>query len=50
MHLCQLLYTVFPGGEFEDVSIDNIEDYIELLTDFCCRTGEEVVLNVNIQN
>ncbi|XP_035704354.1 E3 ubiquitin-protein ligase HECTD1 [Folsomia candida] len=28
-----------PRGEFEDVSIDNIEDYIELLTDFCCRTG-----------
>lgn len=26
-------------GEFEDVSIDNIEDYIELLTDFCLNKG-----------
>jgi E3 ubiquitin-protein ligase HECTD1 len=28
-----------PRGEFEDVSIDNIEDYIELLTDFCLNKG-----------
>jgi len=28
-----------PRGEFEDVTIENIEDYVELLTDFCLNKG-----------
>lgn len=28
-----------PRGEFEDVTIENVEDYIELLTDFCLNKG-----------
>lgn len=26
-------------GEYEDVTIENVEDYIELLTDFCLNKG-----------
>jgi len=28
-----------PRGEFEDVTIENVEDYVELLTDFCLNKG-----------
>jgi hypothetical protein len=28
-----------PGGENMDVTLDNIEEYVELVTDVCLRTG-----------
>ncbi len=28
-----------PGGEDEDVSTDNVEEYVELVTDFCLNIG-----------
>lgn len=28
-----------PGGEDEEVNLDNVEDYVELVTDFCLSTG-----------
>jgi len=32
-------YDLCPRGEYEDVTIENVEDYIELLTDFCLNKG-----------
>ncbi len=35
-------YTSFdlkPNGEEETVTLDNAEEYIELVTDFCLHTG-----------
>ena len=28
-----------PGGEEEEVNLDNVEEYIELVTDFCLSAG-----------
>ena len=28
-----------PNGEDEEVTLDNLEEYIELITDFCLNTG-----------
>ncbi len=28
-----------PSGEDEEVTLDNLEEYIELITDFCLNTG-----------
>lgn len=28
-----------PNGEYEEVTIDNVEEYIELVMDFCLHTG-----------
>ena len=28
-----------PNGELEDVTIDNVEEYVELMTDFILHTG-----------
>jgi len=32
-------YDLCPRGEFEDVTIDNVEDYTEFLADFCLNKG-----------
>ena len=32
-------YELKYNGENEDVTLDNVEDYIELVTDFCLNSG-----------
>jgi len=36
---CYNAIDLCPRGEFEDATIENVEDYIELLTDFCLNKG-----------